>query len=354
MKFPYFKGSLTLAIFLAPVNTSGYAYTAMAKQTTLSGIRPTGPLHIGNYFGALKNFVELQTKYQSFFMIADEHALDTDVPVTKRREYVLELAAEFLAAGLDPKRSTIFVQSLVPEHTELAWLFGGLVPVGELERMTQYKDKSAHGTASATAALLNYPTLMAADILIYKPTVVPVGDDQTQHLEIARYISRRFNRIYGDVFDEPRPLYTSAHRIMSLTDPARKMSKSEPSGCLFLTDSPETIRTKIRKAVTATAARPGTMSPGVANLFMLLRACGDNRVKQFEAAEANGSIRYSELKDAVAEAIIKELAPFQKKYSTLMKSPKKLESTLRSGSKKARRTASKNLKEVKQKMGLLT
>ncbi len=329
--------------------------SAMVKQITLSGIRPTGPLHIGNYLGALKNFVELQKNYQSFFMIADEHALDTDVSADNRRQYVLELAAEFIAAGLDPKKSTIFVQSLVPEHAELQWLFGGLVPVGELERMTQYKDKSAQGTASATAALFNYPILMAADILVYKPTVVPVGDDQAQHLEMSRYICRRFNRAYGDVFPEPKPLYTATPRVMSLTDPTRKMSKSEPAGCLFLTDAPETIRTKIKKAVTATGPAAGSASPGVANLLLLLRACADEKIsRKFEIAESNGTIRYSDLKDAVAEAIVNELAPFQKKYSALMKSPKKLESILKAGSKKARLTASKTLKEVKQKMGLLT
>lgn len=332
-----------------------YAVDAMAtKPTTLSGVRPTGPLHIGNYLGALKNFVELQKTTRGFFMIADEHALDTDVIPEQRRQYVLSLAAEFLAAGLDPKKSTIFVQSLVPEHVELSWLLSTLVPVGELERMTQFKDKTAHGTANATAALFNYPLLMAADILIYKPTVVPVGDDQTQHLEMARYISRRFNRAFGNVFPEPKPLYTTAPRLMSLTDPSRKMSKSEPAGCLFLTDTPETIREKIRKATTATSPTKGKISPGVENLFGLLRAFDDEATfKKFETAERDGTIRYSDLKNTVSESIIQHLEPFQKKYSALMKQPKKLESLLKAGSKRASATASKTLKEVKQKMGLL-
>lgn len=328
--------------------------TMATKPVTLSGMRPTGPLHLGNYLGALKNFVELQQHYTSFFMIADEHALDTEVTGEKRLEYVRELGAEYVAAGIDPKRATIFVQSLVPEHTELAWLFGALVPVGELERMTQFKDKSAAGTANVTAALLNYPTLMAADILLYKPAIVPVGDDQAQHLEISRYIARRFNRKYGDVFPEPKPLYTDAPRVMSLTDPERKMSKSEPSGCLFLTDSPELIREKIKKAVTATAAG-GEMSPGVKNLFVMLKACGDAETyKRLEREESYGTIRYRDLKEAVAEAVISELAPFQARYAKLMKSPKKLDSILRAGSKRARTTAHATLTQAKKHIGLLT
>lgn len=325
------------------------------KETILSGMRPTGPLHIGNYLGALKHFVALQEDYRCFFMIADEHALDTNATPAERRQYTLSLAAEYLAAGLNPKKSTLFVQSQVPEHAELQWLFGSLVPLGELERMTQYKDKSARGTANVTAALLNYPVLMAADILLYLPKVVPVGDDQTQHVEMSRYIARRFNRSFGVLFPEPKPLFTHAARVMSLTEPERKMSKSEPAGCLFLSDTPDAVREKVKRAVTATASTTGRRSPGVENLFVLLRACGGSPadIARFERAEADGSIRYSDLKTVVADAIIQELAPFQKRYTALMKKPKSIETVLRAGSKTARRVAGATLRHAKERMGLL-
>lgn len=329
-------------------------YSMKKKPTTLSGIQPSGRLHIGNYLGALKNFVALQNRYDGYFMIADLHSLTENYDLKEKTEFIYDLTAWYLAAGLDPQKSTIFLQSLVSEHSELAWILSCVTPLGELERMTQYKDKASRQKANINAGLLNYPILMAADILLYKTTTVPVGDDQTQHLEFARIIARKFNNRFGQTFPDPKPLLTPVARLMSLTDPTRKMSKSEPAGCLFLDDSPEVICEKIKKAVTATSPTQGEMSTGVKNLFLMLREFADQKtIKHFEAAEANGKIRYSELKDALAENIAKTLAPLQKKYHALKKDHTKLLAVLKSGSKKAQKTAATTLKEVKQKTGLL-
>lgn len=330
------------------------AISRIKKQTTLSGIQPSGKLHIGNYLGALKNFVALQANYECYFMIADEHSLTEGLSPDILREQTLNLAASYLAASLDPKKSTIFLQSFVPEHTELAWIFSTITPMGELERMTQYKDKAARQKSNINAGLFSYPVLQAADILLYKPPVVPIGEDQTQHLEITRTIARRFNNRYGRTFPEPKALFTAASRVMSLTDPERKMSKSEPSGCLFLEDSSKIIEQKIKRAVTDTGPAGEEMSLGVKNLFLLLREFSDSKtVKKFETNYVNGSIRYSELKEVLAHDVASELAPFQKKYATLIGQPKKLMSVLKNGSKKARLVAEKTLQEVKQKIGLL-
>jgi tryptophanyl-tRNA synthetase len=328
---------------------------AVKKQTTLSGMQPSGRLHVGNYLGALQNFVALQRRCVGFFMIADEHSLTEGLSPAALRQQTLDLAAAYLAAGLDPRRSTIFLQSLVPEHLELAWVFSCLTSVGELERMTQFKDKAARQKTNVNAGLLTYPLLMAADILIYKPAVVPVGDDQTQHLELARRIARKFNARFGATFPEPKPLYTAVPRLMSLSDPTRKMSKSEPEGCLFLDDPPGTIEQKIKRAVTDTKPAPGgDMSPGVRNLFLVLRVFSDAKtVKQFEAAHRNGTIRYRELKATLGQDIAKGLSPFQKKYAALRAKPKQLLAVLTDGSQRARKISSKTMKQPREKIGLL-
>jgi tryptophanyl-tRNA synthetase len=222
--------------------------------------------------------------------------------------------------------------------------------------MTQYKDKSSRQHANINAGLLVYPVLQAADILLYKPAVVPVGEDQVQHLELTRTIARKFNARYGATFLEPKALHTPVPRLLSLTDPTRKMSKSEPGGCLFLDESPAIIEQKIKRAVTDTAPLGGgEMSAGVKNLFLLLREFSDVKtVKHFETAHADGLIRYSELKEVLAKDIIKGLASFQKKYKAFIWQPKKLMTVLKSGSKKARQVAQKTLTEAKQKIGLPT
>jgi tryptophanyl-tRNA synthetase len=325
------------------------------KPTALSGIQPTGRLHLGNYLGALQNFVTLQNsnRYACFFMLADLHSLTEPYEPKEKTQQTLELAAAYLAAGLDPKRSTIFLQSLVPEHSELAWIFSTITPLGELERMTQYKDKVSRQPEHTNVGLLTYPVLMAVDILLYKPVAVPVGDDQVQHLELTRTIARAFNRRFGKTFPEPKALHTPVPRLMSLTDPTRKMSKSEPAGCLFLDDPPAVIEHKVRRAVTDTAPA-GEMSPGVQNLFLLLRSFSDVRtVQRFEAAHATGTIRYSELKEALGRDIAKALAPFQKRYAALAARPATLRRTLTTGAARARQTAGASAAEVREKIGLL-
>lgn len=206
----------------------------MAKPVLVSGIQPTGRLHIGNYLGALKQFVDLQNsaKYQTYFFLADLHSLTEDYSPKEKAKQVLELTADFLAAGLKPNKSVIFQQSQIPAHSELAWIFQTVTPLGEAERMTQFKDKAARQKENINLGLLTYPTLMAVDILIYSPDVVPVGDDQSQHLEFTRTLARRFNKKFGATFREPKGLFTHASRIMSLKDPSKKMSKSDPASCL--------------------------------------------------------------------------------------------------------------------------
>ena len=242
------------------------------KPILISGIQPTGRLHLGNYLGALKNFVELQNsgKYQCYFFIADYHSLTINFDPSKKQQEVLGVAQAYLAAGLDPEKSTIFIQSQVSESTELAWILNTITPMGELERMTQFKDKTqtvSKRIASisekitsensekfsqfwANVGLFDYPVLMAADILLYGAEVVPVGDDQLQHLELTRELARKFNNRFGKTFMEPKPLLTKTPRVMSLDSPARKMSKTLPKGCLFLDDSEEEIEKKIKIAVT--------------------------------------------------------------------------------------------------------
>ncbi|MDP3725537.1 MAG: tryptophan--tRNA ligase, partial [Nanoarchaeota archaeon] len=221
------------------------------KPILVSGIQPSGSLHIGNYLGALKNFVDLQNseKYECFFFIADLHALTEFKSKKELEENTRELMISYLAAGLDPKKSTLFLQSQAPAHANLAWILNTITPMGELERMTQYKDKTSRGIPT-TAGLFDYPVLMAADILIYKTAVVPVGDDQDQHVELTRTLARSFNNKFGNTFPEPKVVHTKTPRIMDLNMPGAKMSKSSPKGCLFLNDSPETIREKIQRATT--------------------------------------------------------------------------------------------------------
>src|SRR3989338_1138892 len=270
----------------------------MTKQETIvSGIRATGRLHIGNYLGALKQFIELQntTAKQGYFFIADLHALTTPFEPTELKQQTLEVVADYIAGGLDPKKSVIFLQNQVHEHAELAWIFECITPLGELERMTQYKDKSGSHKANINAGLLAYPTLMAADILLYKPSLVPVGDDQTQHLELTRIIARKFNNKFGNTFPEPKNYLLKPLRIMSFKDPSKKMSKTNDDP-LYLDDAPEVIHKKLKKAVTATEGHG--KSAGAENLLYLLSHFGTKQhIEQFADAQKDGSIKYSELKE---------------------------------------------------------
>lgn len=323
------------------------------KPAIVSGIRASGQLHVGNYLGALKQFVELQNsgQYTCYFFIADLHALTTPYQPKALRQDTLEVAAEYLAAGLDPEKSTLFLQNQVHEHAELAWIFACGTALGELERMTQYKDKSMAYKGQVNAGLLIYPALMAADILLYKPALVPVGEDQTQHLELTRAIARKFNHKFGKTFPEPKNYLLKPLRVMSLKDPNKKMSKTGDEA-LMLADSPAEITRKLKKAVTAADARH--QSAGVDNLLLLLRHFGSQeQIQRFENAMADNSIKYSELKETLAKDISEYFASFREKKLALMANKNALIDILAQGARKAQATARQTLLEVKQKMGLL-
>lgn len=321
------------------------------KKIIFSGIQPSGTLTIGNYVGALKQFVELQDEYDCIFSIVDYHAITQDYPVKEMPQRILDAALDFLAAGVDPEKAVIFVQSDRPEHCELAWLLSTVTPIGDLQRMTQFKEKSAK-THEIDAGLLNYPILMAADILIYKAEKVPVGEDQIQHLELARTIARKFNQKYGQTFPEPEPIIKEGAKILSL-DSKGKMSKSEhPSTYIALSDSPKTIKEKIATATTDKGDEK-EISEASQNLFTLLEIFAGSGVSQkFLEHRKNGTIKYSEMKPVLAEAIIKELEPFQKKRAELAQDLNKVKQILKTGAEKLKPRAQETLQEVKQKMGL--
>jgi tryptophanyl-tRNA synthetase len=263
----------------------------------------------------------------------------------------LGIVADYLAAGIDPEQSTFFIQNHIQEHTELAWVFNCILPIAELERMTQYKDKAQQHKSNINAGLLTYPSLMAADILMYKPIGVPVGDDQVQHVELARVIARKFNNAFGLTFPEPQHIIANKNvaRIKSLSDPTKKMSKSEPAGCLFLDDEPEEIQKKIKKAVTASDASQG--SPGTENLLQLLELFGKPEdVAHFKNLEG---IKFSELKETLAKDITEYFAEFREKKKELLSRPDELAEILAEGARKARETAQQTMLEVKEKIGLL-
>jgi len=324
------------------------------KSVLLSGIQPTGPLHVGNYLGALKHFEKIQNDFDCYFMVADLHSLTENYNPEEKTKQIVNLVATFVAAGLDPKKNTLFLQSFVPEHTELAWIFNTITPISELERMTQYKDKAARQIQNINTGLFTYPILQAADILLYKAEVVPIGEDQTQHLELTRTVARKFNKRFGETFVPPNPLYASVPKLMSLLDPTRKMSKSEPTGCLFLEDPPEIVARKIGRAVTDTGPTDKKqMSPGIKNLFLLLESFGsEDTYNQFTKAYQFGKLNYKDLKDELAKSISHKLAPIQKQYKELIKQPTKLIKILEDGSNKASKKAKITLSEIKQKIGL--
>lgn len=325
----------------------------MQKTTLLSGIQPSGKLHIGNYLGALNNFVSLQEnkEYECFFTIVDYHSISEDYSPEEKQKQILDLACDFLASGLDPKKSTLFIQSLVPEHTELAWILNSVTPVAELERMTQFKDKAQKQTKNINAALFNYPILMASDILIYKTQKVPVGVDQKQHLELTNVIARKFNNRFGNTFEEIEPLWTNFPKVMDLKHPLQKMSKSDPLGCIFLDDEPEEINKKLKSAVTASES--GKESPGEKNLMELLKYFGKNdEIQEFNKQQTNGTLKYSELKEILAKDIANYFANFREKKKMLLQKPEEVKAIFLEGSKKAREIAHKTLQEVKQKIGL--
>ncbi|GAC1413438.1 MAG: tryptophan--tRNA ligase [Candidatus Doudnabacteria bacterium] len=324
----------------------------MKNQILVSGLRASSEPHIGNYLGAIKQFIKYQDEYDCSFFIADLHTLTTPFEPKELRKNAIEVAADYLALGLDPKKSNIYLQSQIAEHAELAWIFNCITPLGELYRMTHFKDKSVTvNKEGINSGLLNYPVLMAADILLYKAQVVPVGDDQVQHLELARIIARKFNNHFGKTFPEPKAVVNDTARIMSLTEPNKKMSKTGGQGIL-INDSPADIQKKLRKAVTATDARG--KSQGVENLFRLLREFGSKeQIQFFENAYAENTIKFSELKDIIAENIANYFKPFRERRKELLSSPEIIAEALSDGAERARERARETMSEVKKKIGLL-
>ena len=325
------------------------------KPILVSGIQPTGRLHIGNYLGALQHFVELQDsgKYQCYFFIADLHSLTESFDPKEKQNQILNLTADFLAAGLDPKKSTIFLQSQIPAHSELAWILNTITPMGELSRMTQFKDKSERQAENTNVGLFDYPVLMAADILLYGANVVPVGDDQLQHLELTRTLARKFNGKFGATFIEPKDLLTKTPRVMSLKNPEKKMSKSQPESCLFIDDSPEAIKEKITRATTDSGSEiiynPQT-KPGISNLLDIYSAISGKEIHDITKEFASQT--YSEFKNQLAEVISAHFTTFREKKKKLLASEKKMKNILSAGSKKAAKIANKKIEEVKKKIGV--
>ncbi len=326
----------------------------MKKQIIFSGVQPTGNLHLGNYLGAVKNWVELQNsgKYDCYFFIADYHSLTGGMTPEERHESTYNLAAEIIAAGVDPDKSTLFVQSSVPLVAELTWIFNTVTPIAELERMTQFKDKSTQQAKNINTGLFTYPILQAADILLYHGELVPVGQDQVQHVELTRDVARWFNNRYKKYFPETKPLLTKIPKVMSLLEPNKKMSKSKGENhAINLSDDPETIEKKIKKAVTASGS--GESAPGVENLLLLLREFGEEKVyKQFVKAEKNGNIRYGDLKKEVSESLANYFADFRKKRSQLLANKKSLQKIMDKGGKKANKVAEKTMKDVRKIIGI--
>jgi tryptophanyl-tRNA synthetase len=323
----------------------------MVKPILISGIQPTGRLHVGNYLGALKNFVDLQNsgEYTPYFFVADYHSLTQNFDPREKMKEIKDVVRVYLKAGLDPKKSVIFVQSDISAHTELSWILSCFTPYGELSRMTQFKEKSKSQKENINVGLFTYPILMAADIVLYDVQYVPVGDDQLQHLEFTREIVRKFNRKFGKVFIEPKPLMTKTPRLMSLDDPKKKMSKSSPKGCLFLDDSPQEIKKKIMSAVTDSENKikyDKKNKPGLSNLLALYSSLSDKSIKETEK-EFQGK-GYGDFKKTLVELITKKLELFRKKEY----SDKEIEEVIEKGNKKARIAADKKLKEIKKKLGL--
>jgi len=321
-----------------------------------SGIQPTGAIHIGNYLGALKQWVALQEKNECVFCIVDLHALTVPYNPKKLQESILEKAIAYIAAGIDPTKSIIFVQSAVKEHAELAWLLNTVTPVGDLTRMTQYKEKSKKYEKNLNAGLLNYPILMAADILLYQTEIVPVGEDQQQHVELAREIARRFNQKFGETFKIPEAqLPVAGAKIMSLQKPEKKMSKSDSEeSYIGLFDEPETIKSKIARAVTDTGKAikyNPELKPGVSNLLTIYSLFSDMTIKEIEKKFKTKG--YADLKKQVADLLILKLEPFRKKRKELLQREVYVKEILKHGASRAQVQAQTAMQDVKSKMGLL-
>ena len=321
----------------------------------LSGIQPTGSMHIGSYIGAVSQWKKLQETGECLFFIADLHALTVPQNPKEFPSQVMQTAVEMIAAGLDPEKSIIFVQSEVKEHTELYWLLSTLTPLGELERMTQYKNKSKQFKENINAGLLNYPVLQAADILLYQIDSVPVGEDQKQHLELTRTLAKKFNQKYGETFKIPDALTLKiGAKIMALNDPKKKMSKSQPESCLFLFDEPEVIKKKIMSAVTDTGKAikyDPDKKPGISNLLAIYSLVGQKPISELEKKFKNKG--YGDFKKSLTELLILKFEPFRLKKKELLSREVYIKEILERGRKKAQFIAQATMQDVRKKMGLI-
>ena len=329
------------------------------RKRILSGIQPTGTPTLGNYIGAVRNWALLQSDYDCLYMVADLHSLTVrQVPADLRRR-TRELAALLLAVGIDPKEHVLFVQSHVPAHTELAWVLACNTQFGELSRMTQFKDKSAKNADNINGGLFTYPALMAADILLYQPDYVPVGEDQKQHVELCRNIVQRFNGIYGDVFKMPEPYIPKVGaRVMSLSDPGAKMSKSDkdPNGSIYLMEKPEDILRKFKRAVTDSDTEncvryDPTNKPGVANLMTIYSAVTGKSFDEIEQEFAGKG--YGAFKPAVGDAVIEALRPIREEATRILADKAYVDEVLKNGAERASRLANRTVSKVYRKVGLL-
>jgi tryptophanyl-tRNA synthetase len=329
-------------------------------KTVLSAIQPTGDMHLGNYFGAVKNWVDLQEKYKCFYGVVDYHAMTMPYQVSKLRTNTWDLITNLVAVGVKPEN--LFIQSLVPEHTELGWIFNCFCSYGQLTRMTQFKDKSVQVNETTkesfiSVGLLDYPVLQTADILIYKADYVPVGKDQEQHLELARDIAQRFNSQVGkEYFVLPEPLYTETPKIRSTADPTKKMSKSAGEKHYINVFADEaTIRRQIKSAVTDSGDTPsGSMAEGVQNLFELIKASGwTSEHDQLMTEYKSGTLKYVDLKQTTADALVHLLVPFAEKKKELNADKKSLKDQIKQSSSEVRKVAQQTIREVKELVGLL-
>jgi tryptophanyl-tRNA synthetase len=327
------------------------------RPRILSGIQPTGSgSQLGNYLGAVKRWAGLQDGYDAFYFIPDMHAITVGHDPEHLRRRTLEAVAELVAVGLDPARSTIFVQSHLPEHAQLSWVLGCITGYGEAARMTQFKDKAARSDlGSATVGLFNYPILQAADILLYQADEVPVGNDQSQHVELTRDLAQRFNARFGEVFTVPQPtLLREVARVADLQDPTKKMSKSRPpNGTVLVADPPAVIRKKIRSAVTDTGheVRAADDKPGITNLLGILSAISGQTLASLE--QQFEGVGYGDFKTAVADAVVAELEPVQERYAALLADPDELHRVLAEGAVKARSVAQSTLARAYDAVGFL-
>ena len=323
-------------------------------KRVFSGIAPTGTIHIGNYLGALRQWLDLQRHYECFFCIADLHAITALWQPSELSRTSIEVASAFLASGLDPERCTIFLQSEVPFHAELCWVLSALAKVPLLERMTQYKEKARVHKEKQSLALLAYPVLMAADILLYRARLVPVGEDQIQHLELVRMLATRFNTAFGEVFPVPEPLLIeTGSRIMGLDDPLKKMSKTAAHSYNYiaLTDRPDTIKEKIKKAVTdpGREVRQGPDKPAISNLLTIYALFAQKTVSEIEEMYLGKG--YLEFKKDLADLVINGLAPFQEAYASL--DGDRVRQVLSEGATRARMIGARTMEEVKERVGFL-